>query len=547
MRWTLVLFCLALCSCITDIRYVGTVPPDAATEVCDPSPTGRWRTVASGTTSDLTAVWGSGPNDVWASSMKSSALLHYDGSRWSSVEGSAKVTSLWGSAADDVWGVGGSGAMVHWDGATWTAVPGFEANRNFLTVWGFGRNDVWAAGASVLAITYPLVAHWDGTAWKQAGLPKTESGTAYIAGLWGTSSTDLWAVGQELLAHWDGTSWTRYEATGTTYSRVWGSSTSDVWVVGSRDALRSVVRHWDGSSWSDVTQMDYVAALWGTSSRDVWVAGNGAGSIKHWNGCSWRAVPADTDAFVQAIWSAGPSDVWAVGLGGAILHFSEDANPPDAGIPAEPDAGPSTDAGPIPADGGAVVCAIGQVVDSTGKCVDQVCNSDGWCWEEPKPLGGFFSAIRGLAPPEPVGVGLGLPAPVRRRELALPPRAALRDDPLGLLAAGRLGRRCQGPMALEWAGVGPHLHCPEQDLGIEPQRRLGHRVEEHAEQAHRDPHSPLEWHRVDDDRAAVARRLLELRAVRFLEQGTSGRSGTGPSLRSRSTGTARRGPSSRTA
>ena len=54
------------------------------------------------------------------------------------------------------------------------------------------------------------------------------------AGVWGTSASDVWAVGYNgTILHYNGTNWSSVSsgATEPLYG-VWGSSASDVWVVG---------------------------------------------------------------------------------------------------------------------------------------------------------------------------------------------------------------------------------------------------------------------------------------------------------------------------
>ena len=60
----------------------------------------------------FTAIWGSGPNDVWAVG-EHGTLLHYDGKSWRLSSGAfppgkrPHLYSVWGSGPSDVWAVGG--------------------------------------------------------------------------------------------------------------------------------------------------------------------------------------------------------------------------------------------------------------------------------------------------------------------------------------------------------------------------------------------------------------------------------------------------------
>jgi hypothetical protein len=93
------------------------------------------------------------------------------------------------------------------------------------------------------------VGTYDGEIWSYDGKTKkwTQSPTSpkqKLLGMWGTSSTDVWAVGLGGGAfHFDGQTWTK-QATGTSEAlwAVWGSTPSDVWLVGTS----GTTLHWNG-------------------------------------------------------------------------------------------------------------------------------------------------------------------------------------------------------------------------------------------------------------------------------------------------------------
>ena len=58
--------------------------------------------------------------------------------------------------------------------------------NTLISVWGTASTDVWAVGAS------GTILHWDGSAW--SGFPSGTTNVLY--GVWGSASTDVWAVGQ---------------------------------------------------------------------------------------------------------------------------------------------------------------------------------------------------------------------------------------------------------------------------------------------------------------------------------------------------------------
>jgi hypothetical protein len=69
-------------------------------------------------------------------------LLHWDGAAWTTVEtgGTVGLTALWGSGPDDLWATGGdaaSGELLHFGGEFWSTVWTTPAGVGRLTgVWG---------------------------------------------------------------------------------------------------------------------------------------------------------------------------------------------------------------------------------------------------------------------------------------------------------------------------------------------------------------------------------------------------------------------------
>src|SRR5207247_1103969 len=114
-------------------------------------------------------------------------------------------------------------------------------------------------------IGMPLVEQWDGTSWSAVKVPSVSPKENFLYAVSGSSSSDVWAVGNQydtglsqwkpLAEHWDGTSWsvvtTPDLGPGGAYLRgVVAISPSDAWIVGYKDVSPpTVIEHWDGSSW----------------------------------------------------------------------------------------------------------------------------------------------------------------------------------------------------------------------------------------------------------------------------------------------------------
>jgi hypothetical protein len=297
-----------------------------------------WSGVPGGTASSLQGVWGSSGTDVWAVGA-GGVMMRWNGASWSSMTTgtTTDVTSVWGRSASDVWAVGAGGTILHWTGGGWSGETSGTTSA-LLSVRGTA-SDVWAVGVGGTALhrtgsTWSGVASgttnaldgvwalapdnafavggggtvlwWNGTAW----LKEPTTTTAILFGIW-----NFWSVGS------GGTILNLYTpvASGTAQNLfgVWGSSASDVWAVGQfGTALR-----YDGSAWSSVARgtLNDLNSVWGSSASDVWAVG-GLGTIVHWDGLAWSAAESGTTTRLTGVWASSTGDVWVVGQGGAILR-----------------------------------------------------------------------------------------------------------------------------------------------------------------------------------------------------------------------------------
>jgi hypothetical protein len=301
-----------------------------------------WQSNAPNDGDGLLAVWTDAPGDAWAVGAITS--LHWDGIAWHSVppghsESESPVMGVWGSGPNDVWAAVGD--LVHWDGSAWTlAQIGTNSNPVGLSgVWGTAQDDVWAVGGSTVVGqttidggTPPLfpvgiIEHFDGKTW-------TVNGQSYLSepvAVWGSSASDLWAVGGEIygnsltttVLHFEGSTWdpvSPNEAPNGLMG-VWASSPLQAWAVG---AGAMVV--WNGSTWtpSADARLTGLRGVWGSAANDVWVVGY-TGAL-HWDGATWSSYSTD-GAPLNAVGGVDRAHVWAVGQHGAILAFDPTSGP----------------------------------------------------------------------------------------------------------------------------------------------------------------------------------------------------------------------------
>jgi hypothetical protein len=112
--------------------------------------------------------------------------------------------------------------------------------------------------------------------------------------------------------------WQNPLPTGNALYGLWGSSSTDVFAVGQH----GTILHYDGSSWSGMQSgtTNYLAGVSGNSASNVYAVGE-AGTILHYDGSGWSLTSIGANG-LAAVWcSPSTPDVFIVGGNGAILHF----------------------------------------------------------------------------------------------------------------------------------------------------------------------------------------------------------------------------------
>jgi hypothetical protein len=126
---------------------------------------------------DDKAIWGSGPNDVYAMSIID--MQHWDGGAWGGAPGPVTESPkqgvfAWGSGPDDVYVDIGNTWINHWDGNHWNP-PNALRNMMVTRIAGTGRDDVWLVGTQVGSYVDrsgpPLAWHYDGQQWTSMPMP----------------------------------------------------------------------------------------------------------------------------------------------------------------------------------------------------------------------------------------------------------------------------------------------------------------------------------------------------------------------------------------
>jgi hypothetical protein len=145
-----------------------------------------------------------------------------------------QMAALHGATADDLWAVGRNGMTLHVTGAQ-TEVPTFTALDSQTWAMLFG---VWATGSEMFAVGGAgTIRHYAGTGDTLDIIPDVPA-LETLHAVWGTSSNDVWAVGEAAcVLHWDGAQWSRIAVRGLGGRRpdlyaVWTATPGKVWIGG---------------------------------------------------------------------------------------------------------------------------------------------------------------------------------------------------------------------------------------------------------------------------------------------------------------------------
>lgn len=223
----------------------------------------------------------------------------------------ADLYAVWVAPDQSVYAVGREGVILRGSGVMWSSLDN-GTRQDLNAVWGSSSSDIWAVG-------YRTVLRWNGSRWDPVTVPVVDP--QGFVGVWGTGPNDVWVVGRSgVILHFDGAVWAQdpYMLMGGSLSAIWGSGAKDVWIAGTR----GITLHNTGAGWVKVdaqTTEDFTS-LWGTGPGDVWAAGV---APRRWNGSQWVAAGVGLSAVaLRGVWGTGANTVWGVAGGGQIYRWN---------------------------------------------------------------------------------------------------------------------------------------------------------------------------------------------------------------------------------
>jgi len=147
-----------------------------------------WTPMAKGPDVNLNGIWGTSDNSVYAVG-DAGTILSYNGSIWQEMTSGTvqKLNAVWASSSSNVFAVGDGGTILRYNGTIWQGMTSDTA-VNLRDVYGTSDGKVFAVGEFGVALKWTAALGWQKMAMNSAM-------TRHLNGVWGSSSTDVYAVG----------------------------------------------------------------------------------------------------------------------------------------------------------------------------------------------------------------------------------------------------------------------------------------------------------------------------------------------------------------
>ncbi len=215
----------------------------------------------------------------------------------------------------------------------WTQMPGVPATADLNAIWGTSATDLFAVGAGGVILRY------NGSTWQTM----TSNTSNALNGVWGSSGTNILAVGgNRTVMRYNGTSWASANSgvpTGAVLNDVWVSSDTLAYAVGNG----GVILRWNGTSWSSMTSGTTVNLYDIDGSSGTIFAGGGMaisdgiggscdGRVLRLDGSTWTDLAVDglcvgsvVGGATPAVVASGVSIPFMIGCGSAEIRENSGA------------------------------------------------------------------------------------------------------------------------------------------------------------------------------------------------------------------------------
>ncbi len=273
------------------------------TEPVDDSAPGRrdyvWTvdTITTDPFVNLSRMWGSGPNDLWA---VGGGLYHFDGNSWSEIKGYFPSV-IFGFSQNDIWAAGNAadGRIWHFNGISWSLFCTCSISETavlfFSNIWGDAANNIYAVGyISISETEYKqLLLHYDGIKWKFVKMPEMRFGfydvRSYGGKLVFTGARDESYGSTYKVLEFDGSNFKEIYS-GTSYAQMTSICGTIYIYIG-----KKVYTYQNGRLvlFVDWESMPFCGGFAGRSTKDIFlgtVIGYNTYAIAHYNGTNIQNV-----------------------------------------------------------------------------------------------------------------------------------------------------------------------------------------------------------------------------------------------------------------
>ncbi|MEX1138294.1 MAG: hypothetical protein WEF53_02965 [Bacteroidota bacterium] len=218
--------------------------------------------------------------------------------------------------------------LARWGGDSWTLarVPYVSDIDTFYhpiqTLITFSSNDVWFAGNGLI--------RWNGSQYLPMEIPMEVWGAYSVNKIWGTSSANLYLVGDGgSFAHFNGTSWQKLESgTNLHFYDIWGDA-GEVYAVAANQTVNfdKKIFRIQGTSIDTVSTngIPYsLQSIWFTGAQRYFVAGDGIFAKQDIETSTpWEALHEGVTVYHSySIRGNAHNDVFVCGSFGELLHWN---------------------------------------------------------------------------------------------------------------------------------------------------------------------------------------------------------------------------------
>jgi hypothetical protein len=222
--------------------------------------------------------------------------------------------------------------IIRWNGQGWTfdrvyyEYQGQQYLARFTSIFAFSPNDIW------IGSNQPM--HWNGSTWQQFDVPGTVF-SGYVNRFWGTSSSNLYMVGnQGAMAYYNGSSWQKVES-GTTldFFDIYGDKNLEtceyeilaIAASAFQAPARTELYRIQGTTLTKIfSRDDAFTTVWFKPNEKYYFGGNGIAWKNSLNDTAWNQYPyfQYTKYFISKIRGTGLNDIFSVGSFMEVAHYN---------------------------------------------------------------------------------------------------------------------------------------------------------------------------------------------------------------------------------